>query len=569
MKYLLATLCVLFLTGTYNVFAVTQQFSLVENTSIFNNSARPRIATDKSGYLSGETVVINGEGFNKFERVSLSVEMGSESLKQNVELMRWEIFTDSQGRFTTNFPFDSLGASDGIFILKAFGMDTNASAETSFSNVILAESAQLTQCANGGIGNPVLPCSGSNWDTGNVNNSKAHWVEGQSVAYRMVLEGFTVGQSYSVEIGYDTTKGGKHAVDYLTSFDRTETLAMGNDPCSGVAGCNLGTFTTFPIPVDPNVTAGFDQIPANGDDIIQIPGNFTLFGGTITGVSAYTLSGSYASDSHTSITVTFTANSANMALAWGGHIGTRADWGALNSAVFISGSPYHMSQDNCSFGCGAQNRALAASAIIPAGTIIIIKDTQPNSLQSFGFTATGPGVSNFPLTDNGVVGPDRITFSGLSNFGAANSVSITEGVIPFFSLIAINCTSNPNGGSGTNNNTVSVPARNATIVLEAGEIVTCTFVNAVITAANVSVSGKTTDSSGTPLTRTRVTIQNTSNGETQTVYTNSFGNYRFDNLPAGDFYVISVWNRKYVFEQPTQSFVLNDAIENVDFTATE
>ncbi len=567
MKYLLATLCVLFLAGTYNVSAVSQQFNLLENTSIINNSVQPRISTQKIGYLSGETVVINGEGFNKFERVSLSVEMRSESLKQNVELMRWDIYTDSQGRFTTNLPFDSLGASDGIFILRALGTDTKASAETSFSNVILAEAAQLTQCANGGVGNPVLPCSGSNWDTGNVNNSKAHWVEGQSVAYRTALTGFTVGSSNTVTISYDTTKGGKHAVDYLTSFDRTETLGMGNDPCSGV-GCSLGTFTTFPIPVDPNVTAGFDQIPANGDDITQIPGVFTLFGGTITGVSVYTLSGSYTGDSSTNITVTFTANSANMALAWGGHIGTRADWGAANSAVFISGSPYHMALDACSFGCGAQNRALAASAIIPAGTIIIIKDSQPNSIQPYNFTATGPGVSNFSLTDNGVVGPDRITFSGLSNFGAGNSVSITEGTGLFYALIAINCTSNPNGGSGTNNNTVSVPSRNATIVLEAGEIVTCTFVNAFTTAANVSVSGRTISSSGQPLARTRVTIQNTSNGDTRSVYTNSFGGYRIDDLPAGDFYVVSVWNRKYVFDQPTQSFTLNDAIENVDFTAT-
>ena len=148
-------------------------------------------------------------------------------------------------------------------------------------------------------------------------------------------------------------KSGKHALDYLTGFDRTETLAMGNNPCSGVAGCSLGTFTTFPIPTDPKVTAGFDQIPGNGDDITQIPGNFILFGGTITGVSGYTTTGSYGGDSHTTITVTFTANATNMVLSWGGHIGTRSDWGASNSAVFISGSPHHMSQDNCSFGCGS------------------------------------------------------------------------------------------------------------------------------------------------------------------------------------------------------------------------
>ena len=75
MKYLLATFSVMLLTGTYNVSAVTQQFNLLENTSIINNSFQPRISTQKSGYLSGETVVINGEGFNKFERVSLSVEL--------------------------------------------------------------------------------------------------------------------------------------------------------------------------------------------------------------------------------------------------------------------------------------------------------------------------------------------------------------------------------------------------------------------------------------------------------------------------------------------------------------
>ncbi len=568
MKYLLATICLMFMTGTYNVSAVTQQFNLLENTSTFNNFTKAMVSTEKSGYLSGETVVINGQGFNKFERVSLSVETRNENLKQNVELLRWEIFADSKGRFTANLPFDSLGAPNGIFILKAVGMDTKTSAETYFSNVIAA-AGNLDQCANGGIGDPVDPCSGAAWVNGNVNSSKAHWVEGQSVAYRQILSGFTPATTgHTVTLGFDTTKAGKHALDFLTSFDRTETLAMGNNPCSGVAGCSLATFTTFPIPVDPNVAAGYDQIPGNGDDITQIPGNFTLFGGTITAVSGYTLSGSYAGDSHTIITITFTANNANMVLSWGGHIGTRADWGALNSAVFISGSPYHMSQDNCSFGCGSQDRALSASAIIPAATIIIIKDSQPNSVQPFSFTATGPGVSNFSLTDNGVVGPDRITFSGLSNFGAGNSVSITEGTGLFFSLIAINCTSNPNGGSGTNNNTVSVPARNATIVLEAGEIVTCTFVNAVTTAANVSVSGRTTDFNGQPLTRTRVTIQNTTNGESQTVYTNSFGNYRFDNLPAGDFYVVSVWNRKYEFEQNTQSFVLNDAIENVNFMAT-
>ncbi len=559
---------IMLISSISTVFAGTLQNNLL-NVTAFGNSAQASLITGKTGYVKDDTVIIYGEGFGSFEDISLSVENYNDALKENVALMRWSVFADKSGSFVASIPFDSLSSESGRYTLKAFGSKTKASAEATILNAIAA-AGNLDQCANGGIGDPVEPCSGAGWVNGAVNDSKAHWIEGQSLAYRQILTGFTPGSTgHTVTIGYDTTKGGKHALDYLTSFDRTETLAMGNNPCSGVVGCSLGTFTTFPIPVDPNVTAGFDQIPANSDDITQIPGNFTLFGGTITGVSGYTVSGSFAGDSHTSITITFTANSADMVLSWGGHIGTRTDWGVNNSAVFISGSPYHMSQDACSFGCGSQDRALSASAVIAPASIVIIKDSQPNSLKPFSFTATGSGVSNFSLVDNGVIGPDRTTFSGLTNFGAGNAVSIIEGTGSPYSLIAINCNSNPYGGSGVNNNTTSVLSRNATIVLEAGEIVTCTFVNAVTTAANVSASGKVTDAFGQPISRTRVTIQNTTTLETQIVYTNTFGNYRFDNLPAGDFYIVSVSNRRYVFAQDTQSFTLNDAIENVDFIAQE
>lgn len=51
-----------------------------------------------------------------------------------------------------------------------------------------------------------------------------------------------------------------HALDYITTFDRTVT---GADPCAGVAGCG-GTPSTFPIPTDPNVTnAGVTQLPGD------------------------------------------------------------------------------------------------------------------------------------------------------------------------------------------------------------------------------------------------------------------------------------------------------------------
>lgn len=553
------------------VFAQTFKRSLL-NVDAFRSAGAATLTTGKTNYASGETVVINGDGFGSFEDVSLAVESYSEALQQNIAIVQWSVYTDKSGFFTVSIPFDSLSSDNGRYIIRATGSETKTSAETTISNVILAASANLDQCANGGVGDPVEPCSGANWVNGNVNNSKAHWTEGQSVAYRQILTGFTVGTTgNTVTIGYDTTKGGKHAIDYLTSFDRTETLAMGNNPCSGVAGCSLGTFTTAPIPVDPHVTAGFDQIPANGDDITQIPGVFTLFGGTITNVSAYTLTGSYAGDSHTTITITFTADSANMVLAWGGHIGTRADWGAANSAVFISGSPYHMSQDGCSFGCGAQDRALSASAVALNSRIIIIKQAAPQSPWVFNFTTTGTGLSPFSLVDDGVdndATPNNITFNNLLAPNTSGSFSVTENFATNgqFDLTSIVCSVSAGGTSTTMTN---VPVGSVSINLVYGETVTCTFNNAITTAANVSASGKVTDSVGNPIARTRVTIQNTQNGEMQTVYTNTFGNYRFENLPAGNLYIISVYHKRYTFENESQAYQIDDAVENIDFRAIE
>jgi hypothetical protein len=213
-------------------------------------------------------------------------------------------------------------------------------------------------------------------------------------------------------------------------------------------------------------------------------------------------------------------------------------------------------------------------------SITIIKDTQPNSPQAFEFTASGQINQNFSLVDNGTVGPDRIVFSNLtgSNVGNGamstkapsyslsgdNAVTITETSLAPYSHTGISCTSN---GTGTENNLINVPLRFVTIKLEPGEAVVCTFVNSITTSANVSASGRVLDSSGNPISKARVTVKNTATGESRTVYTGSFGHYTFENLRSGDFYLISISHRRYTFFQSTQFFVLNDAVENMDFIA--
>src|SRR5438067_3919953 len=157
----------------------------------------------------------------------------------------------------------------------------------------------LDQCGNGPL-SAATDCNPLSWQNGNLNGNQAHYFEGDSVPYRLTFLNLSTTGTHTVTIQWDTTKGGKHALDYITSFDRTVTTA---DPCAGVTGC--GSPTTRAIPVDPNWT---------GSSGTPIPGNFTLYNGTITSASAYALTGTYAGDSSTSITLSFTTSSATPVL---------------------------------------------------------------------------------------------------------------------------------------------------------------------------------------------------------------------------------------------------------------
>ena len=137
--------------------------------------------------------------------------------------------------------------------------------------------------------------------------------------------------------------------------------------------------------------------------MIPIPGNFTLYGGTITAVSVYTGGATFPNaDNSRRITITFTAAQANPVLSWGGHIGTRVQWGVGNSAVAISGSPYHTRLVDIDGSGGNQDRSLSADAVVFPGSITIVKRVaNAPDPTDFGFTTTG-GLSpaTFSLDDD-------------------------------------------------------------------------------------------------------------------------------------------------------------------------
>jgi hypothetical protein len=326
-------------------------------------------------------------------------------------------------------------------------------------------STNLDQFANGPLASPV-PCTGGAWQNGNLNENQAYYLEGESVPYRAFIIDTTVGIDYTITIQYDTTKDGKHALDFLTDFNRTETDA---DPCSDLSGVPSGACADphyADIPADPNIT----------NSNIQIPGqNFSIYNGEITAVSGYTLSGDYSGTSSTSITLTFTSTEGGtVVIAWGGHIAERKDWGDDNSAVAIPGSPYHMrlidftctDPINCS--AGNQDRLLSAGAVIYPGSITIIKDARPEGLTSFPFTASPSPLVDFSLVDNGTSTNTKI-FDEITNF---TTYTVTENPPDYWDLTNIVCgVTSSNGGSQSTN----ISTATATITLAEGENVTCTF----------------------------------------------------------------------------------------------
>ena len=57
------------------------------------------------------------------------------------------------------------------------------------------------------------------------------------------------------------------------------------------------------------------------------------------------------------------------------------------------------------------------------------------------------------------------------------------------------------------------------------------------------------------------------NGAARTVTTNSFGYYRFDEVPAGGTYIFNIQHSRYRFDPATRIVSVIDEIQDIDFQA--
>jgi Carboxypeptidase regulatory-like domain len=86
------------------------------------------------------------------------------------------------------------------------------------------------------------------------------------------------------------------------------------------------------------------------------------------------------------------------------------------------------------------------------------------------------------------------------------------------------------------------------------------------TAAMVSVSGKVTTANGNGILNVRVLMTNQS-GASATAVSNSFGNFRFDDVAVGEIYVFTVQSKRYQFSVPSQVLSVNDNVTDLIFIA--
>jgi hypothetical protein len=184
------------------------------------------------------------------------------------------------------------------------------------------------------------------------------------------------------------------------------------------------------------------------------------------------------------------------------------------------------------------------------------------STASFGFTATNLGTSAFSLVDNNIVGPDRFINNGITSFGAANAITVTEDQPLGWSLTDLSCTT-----SGGSTYTLDFANRKVTITPQAGGSTVCTFSNGQVgaSAAKVSVSGRAMLANSRGISGAQLTLWDVQTGETRTVTTNTFGYYEFTEVELGKFYVVSISHPRYVFSQNMQSFSLEDSLTSLDF----
>ncbi|HZG01641.1 MAG TPA: hypothetical protein VEY71_11595, partial [Chitinophagales bacterium] len=349
------------------------------------------LTSDRDDYWPGATATLSGSGFQPGESVVLVVEELTGGIYNGFDSNPWTVTADASGNFTTTWHVCN-ACQGSSMVDHATGLSSGANADVYFTD----SQAVLDQARNGTATSPISPML---WVNGNLNSNQAHYVEGYSVPYRMVISGLVPG-THTVTIEWDTKQSGKNAIDYITHYDNIEPhitqFGHASEDILPLAGTGLAAntpFSLFPIPAPASILANGSQQPLTSFNALNAAKRqMTLFNGTITGIT-YAGQDNLAinANASSSVTVTFTTTNTLVVLAWGGHIAAAKDWGTGNGAGSLPGSPYHMRLIDLDGSGGNQDRSLAAAAVATAQCNLPgAYPTCPNNVSNYS-AATGLG----------------------------------------------------------------------------------------------------------------------------------------------------------------------------------
>ena len=226
--------------------------------------------------------------------------------------------------------------------------------------VLAAASVDLDQWAS----------SDAAWQNGNLNGHNSRYPEGGIVPFRLALEGLKPG-THSIHINYDFTAGGHKAYDFLATWNVTNAKGKVCIPSGGAISSmcpGLPGSTSAAFPSDPFKANGLSVKGAEAYS--GAPRRLTIWGGTITSISAPAHAGSVNGNSTADIVVRFRSTSPAVLFAWGGHLAQSRYWdtaggGARDGASLVSGAPWHMRTLKLD-GAGNRNqdRSIQPSAIV-------------------------------------------------------------------------------------------------------------------------------------------------------------------------------------------------------------
>lgn len=457
-----------------------------------SNVDSPTVTTDKADYAPTDVVLVSGTGFTPEKTYTLVISSTDEPPVTASD----SVTADSQGYFAYAYQLDGnyrlnylVEVKDGDYIV----------ASTTFTDGVATD---IDQCQNGGVGNALQPCNESDFPAAsgygyegnsNANSNNSHWNEGEFVPLRIVGTDYSAGAG-NIQFSIDVTKGGKHAYDYVGSFDYTETTgatagvhANHNNPVTDIIPTALPT-NPDSIGVVPAATLSGFPVACGSNTFIgsQIAGQIKAWGTSGPLTVTYVSQNVGSSDCVTTVQVAWGATKVGfggtIVIAYGAHIANQSDWGSGNSAISISGSPYHSSLVQSTTGgvtkvIGQQDAKLSANAVVIPGTINIVKNTIGGD-GTFNYTTTGNGLSNFGITTISNTG--NHSFTSLVPGATGGSRTVTETIPAGWSLTGLSCISTLQSNQGaplssysTNQGAGSITVSN----LAAGDTVTCTYTN--------------------------------------------------------------------------------------------